>query len=88
MVMAKKARKNTAGQRLNIIKGQINGVAALIEKGEDCRKVTEQLYAIQAGLKKVIELYFQENLSSCLKSVNFKKRKTFNFLLEQIIKGK
>ena len=81
-------RKNTVNQRLNIIKGQIDGLANLIEKKEACHKITEQFYAINIGLKKAIELYFQENLSSCLKSVNFKKRKTINFLLKEIIKNK
>ena len=60
-------RKNTSIQRLNIIKGQIGGLANLIEKEEDCKKITEQFYAINSGLKKVVELYFKENLSYCLK---------------------
>jgi len=81
-------RKNTIIQRLNIIKGQIDGLANLIEKKEDCRKVTEQFYAINVALKKVIELYFKDNLSSCLKSVNLKRRKTVEFLLGEIIKNK
>lgn len=81
-------RKNTTIQRLNIIKGQIGGLANLIEKKKNCHEITEQFYAINAALKKVIELYFKENLTSCLKSVNFKKRKTINFLLEEIIKNK
>ena len=70
-------RKNTTTQRLNIIKGQIDGLANLIEKKEDCRKITEQFYAINAGLKKVIEMYFKDNLSSRLKSINLKKKKSY-----------
>jgi len=81
-------RKNTVAQRLNIIKGQIDGLAILVEKNEDCRKITEQFYAINAGLKKVIEMYFKENLTACLKSINLKRRKTIEFLLEEIIKNK
>jgi len=81
-------RKNTIIQRLNIVKGQVDGLANLIEKKEDCRKITEQFYAINVGLKKAIEMYFNENLSSCLKSVNLKKRKTIEFLLKEIIKNK
>ena len=80
--------KNTITQRLNIIKGQIDGLAGLIEKNEDCHKITEQFYAVSAGLKKVVEMYFKENLSSCLKSINLKKRKTIEFLLKEIIKNK
>ena len=81
-------RKNTIVQRLNIIKGQVDGLANLIEKRENCHKITEQFYAINLGLKKVIELYLKENLSSCLRSVNLKKRKTIEFLLKEIIKNK
>jgi DNA-binding FrmR family transcriptional regulator len=81
-------RKNTTVQRLHIVKGQIDGLINLIEKQEDCRKVTEQFYAINAGLKKAIEKHFKDNLSSCLKSVNLKRRKTIEFLLKEIIKNK
>jgi len=81
-------RKNTTIQRLNIIKGQVGGLSNLIEKKDDCRKITEQFYAINVGLKKVIEMYFNENLSSCLKSINLKKRKTIQFLLKEINKNK
>jgi len=81
-------RKNTINQRLNIIKGQINGLSKLMEKKEDCQKVTGQFYAINTGLKKAIEIYLKDNLTSCLKSVDFKKRKNIEFVLEEIIKNK
>jgi len=81
-------RTNTVSQRLNIIKGQIEGLGNLIEKNADCQKVTEQFYAVNVALKKAIELYLKENLRYCLKSVNFKKRKTIEFLLAEIIKNK
>jgi len=45
-------RENTIIQRLNIIKGQVEGLTKLIEKNENCRKITEQFYAINIGLKK------------------------------------
>jgi len=81
-------RKNTIIQRLNIIKGQIDGLINIIEKQEDCRKITEQFYAINAGFKKVIEIYLENNLSSCLESINLKNKKNLNFLLKEIIRGK
>lgn len=81
-------RKNTIVQRLNIINGQINGLINLIEKKEDCRKITIQFYAINSSLKKTMEMYFKKNINSCLKSVNFKKKKTIDFLLEGLIKNK
>lgn len=81
-------RKNTVIQRLNIIRGQIDGLANLIEKKEDCRKISEQFYAVNLALKKAVETYFRENLATCLKSVNLKNRKTIEFLLKEIIKSK
>ena len=75
-------------KRLNIIKGQIDGLARLMEKNEDCSKVSEQFYAVNAALKKVIELYFKENLTSCLMSINLRKRRTIEFLLKEIVKNK
>jgi DNA-binding FrmR family transcriptional regulator len=81
-------RKNTTIQRLNIVKGQIDGLINLMGKEEDCRKITEQFYAINAGLKKAIEEHFKNNLSSCLVSINFERRKTIEFLLKEIIKNK
>lgn len=81
-------RKNTVNQRLNIIKGQIDGLAKLINNNASCQKTTEQFYAINLALKKVIELYFKENLNSCLMSINLEKRETIEFLLKEIIKNK
>ena len=81
-------RENTVIQRLNIIRGQIDGLANLIEKKGDCRKITEQFYAINVALKKTIEMYFKENLTTCLESINLKKRKTIEFLLKEIVKNK
>ena len=81
-------RKNTLTQRLNIIKGQLDGITNLIEKKENCRKVTEQFYAINSGIKKVMELYFSKNLNVCLKSNKKKDKLLLNFLLKEIIKNK
>lgn len=81
-------KNNKLIKRLNIIKGQIDGLARLMEKNKDCSKVTEQFYAINAALKKVIELYFKENLTSCLRSINLRKRRTIEFLLKEIVKSK
>ena len=79
--------KRSIIQRLNIIKGQINGVANLIEKKENCCKITGQLYAVNVALKKTIELYLQENLTSCLKTINFEEKEAVDFLLKEIIKN-
>lgn len=81
-------RKNTLNQRLNIIKGQIDGLARVIEENGTCKKVTEQFSAINSGLKKVIELYFHENMETCLKSMNSKSRETIELLVGELIKNK
>ncbi len=81
-------RKNTVNQRLNIVKGQINGLMDLIEEGENCRKVTEQFYAANTALKKAMELYFKENMTTCLESINPQKKTVIEFLLKEIIKNK
>ena len=81
-------KKNSIIQRLNIIKGQINGLTTLIEEKENCCKVTEQFHAVNVALKKTMELYLQENLTSCLNSINFEEKEAINFLLKEIIKNK
>ena len=81
-------KKNTIKHRLNIIKGQINGLTNLIENEENCRKVATQFYALNSALKKVIELYFAKNLNSCLKYSKKKDKQTIRFLLKEIIKNK
>ena len=80
--------KRTLPQRLNIVKGQIDGLSRMIENDESCRKVTEQFYAINSSLKRVIEIYLKENLNSCLVSLSPQRKKVANFLLEEIIKNK
>ena len=81
-------RKNTLIQRLNIIKGQVEGLADIIDKKGPCKKITEQFSAINSSLRKVIELYFKENLDTCLKSIDLKNRETIELLLKELIKNK
>lgn len=79
-------RKNTISQRLNIIKGQLDGLGKLIDDNSDCQKVMAQFKAINAALKKVIEIYLKENLECCMKGV--KKNKDAEFLLKELIESK
>jgi len=81
--------KRTLFQRLNIIKGQIDGLAKLIENDEkNCQRVVEQFRAIEAAFKKVMELYFEKNLISCLSLRNVRNKKTINLLIKELIKNK
>ncbi len=81
-------KKITLEQRLNIIKGQIDGLIRSIRKKEDCHKIVNQFYATNSGIKKATELYLAKNLNSCFKSINLKNKKTINFLLKEIIENK
>ncbi len=89
--MTKEKRENKEKKRvirrLKIIKGQVDGLAKLIEKEEDCQKITVQFYAVEQGLKKCLEMYLKENMTSCLKSLDKKAKSKFNFLLKEIIKN-
>jgi len=53
------------------------------------KKIVNNIEAgYNAGLKKAMELYIKTDMASCLKSVNFKKRKTIEFLLKEVIDNK
>jgi len=73
-------------QRLKIIKGQIEGIERLIQNRENCKKVLEQFYAVSSALNKVIKLYLEEDIDSCLNSLDPKDRRRLEFLLEELIK--
>ncbi len=76
-------------RRLNIIKGQIDGLSKLVEtKPEDCQGVLNQFKAIDSGLKKVVELYIKKNMKFCLRTVHSKDKKMINSLMERLIKEK
>lgn len=78
----------TTSQRLNIIKGQIDGLSKIIERKGPCKKTMETYLAIIAGLKKTIEIHFKENINDCLKNTDIKAKKEIISLLENILKSK
>jgi len=73
-------------QRLNIIKGQIDGVSRLLDQQADCRRVVEQFFAIQSALQKVTEVYLTNNLKTCFRQLKNDKKDELRFLLHEIIK--
>jgi len=82
-------RKNTLIQRLNIIQGQINGLSNILKKKASCQEITEQLYSINSAFKKVMEMYFKENLTECLRDTKSSQSKNkLDFLLKEIFKQK
>lgn len=81
-------RKNSVSQRLNIVKGQIDGLSRLVDENCDCEKTMTQFKAISGALKKITETYLKENLESCMKDMKLKNNKNAKFLLKEIIKSK
>ncbi len=79
-------RQNTITQRLNIIRGQIDGLNTLLQDNADCQKVMAQFKSINSALKKAIEIYLKENLECCMKDV--KKNRDAQFLIKEIIENK
>jgi DNA-binding FrmR family transcriptional regulator len=78
----------TTQQRLNIIKGQIEGLSKIIERKAPCKKIMEQFQAINSGLKKTMEAYFKENIEICLEKMDKNTKEEIGTLLEQILKSK
>ena len=83
-------RKNTLVQRLNIIQGQVSGLSNLLKNQKnDCQRITNQFYAILSAFKKVMEIYFKENLTECIRGRQSKESKNkLEFLLKEIFKSK
>ena len=76
-------------RRLNIIKGQVDGLSNLVEESScDCQAVLNQFKAIDSGLKKVVELYIKKNMEFCLRTVHSKDKEVINNLIGKLIKEK
>ena len=78
----------TTQQRLNIIKGQIEGRSKIIDRQGPCKKIMEQFQAINSGLKKTMEAYFKENIGACLEKMDKSTKAEVETLLESILKAK
>ena len=79
----------TEQRRLNIVKGQIDGLAKAMEsETKDCQAVLNQFKAIDSALKKVVEMYIKKNMEFCLRAVHSKDKETINVLIERLIKEK
>ncbi|MFH1657491.1 MAG: metal-sensing transcriptional repressor [bacterium] len=89
--MDKKAsdKQEDLTRRLNIIKGQLDGLSKRIEnEPKDCHAILDQFKAINSALKKVVELYIKKNMEFCLRTVDFKDKEVINALVEKLIKEK
>jgi DNA-binding FrmR family transcriptional regulator len=56
--------KVKAQKRLNIIKGQLNGLSTMIEKDEYCIDLLNQSLAIQNSLKSLDALFLERHLTT------------------------
>lgn len=57
-------KKELAQKRLNIIKGQIDGLSKMIENDEYCIDVLNQSLAIQSALKGLDAVLFERHLET------------------------
>lgn len=64
----KDKHKVSALRRLNIVKGQLNGLGKQIEEDKYCVDILTQLAAIQEGLRGVSREVFKNHLETCVKS--------------------
>lgn len=53
-------------RRLNIIKGQVEGIAKMMEEGRDCKDVIFQIKAVKSGFSNVAEKFIKDHLKECL----------------------
>jgi DNA-binding FrmR family transcriptional regulator len=53
--------------RLKRIEGQVRGVLRMMEEGQDCDKVINQLSAVCSAVTHTVGVIVSENLTSCLK---------------------
>jgi len=60
--------KSLALKRLKIIKGHLEKVIDMVEKGNYCIDVLQQSSAVQSALRKVDELLLEGHLRNCLTS--------------------
>ena len=53
--------------RLHRVQGQVDGLAAMIEAGRDCRDVARQFAAATRALERAGARYLVANLAACLR---------------------
>ncbi len=60
--MPKDDIKNQANRRINIIKGQLDGLMKMIEEDEYCTDLLDQSFAIQNSIKSLDALILERHL--------------------------
>ena len=63
-----KVTQDQAIKRLKIIKGHLDKVMEMVDKGNYCPDIIQQSSAVQSALKKVDEILLEGHLKTCLTS--------------------
>lgn len=76
---------------MKVAKGQVNGIMEMIEKGDYCIDISNQLLACASVLNKANQLILKNHLATCVKSAineneKEKQLEELTKILEKVIK--
>ena len=54
-------------RRLRCAEGHLRGIAAMVERGEDCYSIVRQTLAVQAALRETNRLALKHHVTVCLR---------------------
>ena len=54
-------------RRLRCAEGHVRGIAAMVERGEDCDSIVRQTLAVQAALHEINRLALKHHLTVCVR---------------------
>lgn len=57
-------------RRLNIIKGQIEGITKMITEKRECKDILYQIKAVKSGFTSIAETFIKEHLKDCIVGKN------------------
>lgn len=66
IVKRSSAEKKIIANRLNRIKGQINGIEKMVESDRDCNDILIQVVAVEKSLKSMANLILENHLYKCV----------------------
>ena len=66
IVKRSSAEKKIIANRLNRIKGQINGIEKMVETDRDCNDILIQVVAVEKSLKSMANLILENHLYKCV----------------------
>ncbi len=66
IVKRSSAEKKIIVNRLNRIKGQINGIEKMVETDRDCNDILIQVVAVEKSLKSMANLILENHLYKCV----------------------